>query len=807
MTSQRTVEVPVTGMHCAQCAITIGKKLHASAGVDAAEVNFGNQTARITFNPAVITPDRIEQCIVNAGFGVAAATATFHADGIESDAGAGRIREKVERLEGIVNVLVNVSDGLVSVRYNPNSITPKLIEKTIESAGYSVTATGNGGSGLDTLDRQLRREQLMRLIRLAAAFGFSLPLMVLMLTGSAVIPHNILPYVTIPVFVFVVFPIYRAAIAALMTFSLTMDVMYMLGTGTAFGASLLSTFGLTGTSHFMLYDTAVMLAGFLTLGRFLEARARGKTGDSIKKLIGLQAKTATVEVDGELRTIAVEEVAVGNIVAIKPGDKVPVDGVVVDGESTVDEAMVTGEPVPAHKKKGDPVIGGTINRSGVLRFKAERVGSETMLAHIIKMVREAQGSKPPLQRLSDTAVTWFIPVVLVIAAATFCVWFLALGASLSFALSAMIAVMVIACPCALGLASPTAVTVGIGRAAQLGILIRSGEALEKAHAVTTVVFDKTGTLTRGELAVAGLRPVGTTGDKLLRLIASVEEGSRHPLAEALCTEAKKKGIVTGVCTSFISVDGKGVAGVVDGCRVAVGNRVFMADERADIAVVSAFADDFERRGMTVVFCSVDGVIRGCAGLADTVKPDAPQAVAVLKRMGIDTVLLSGDNRRSVEAVAHQLGITGVRAEVLPKDKADEVRRLQQSGRKVAFVGDGINDAPALAGADIGIAIGSGTDVAMETAEIVLVKSSPLDAATAIQLGRKVYKRIVGNLFWAFAYNTALIPLAAGVLFSVGHIVFKPEIAAFAMAFSSVTVVTRSLMLRRFTPQNNPAAAA
>ena len=468
--------------------------------------------------------------------------------------------------------------------------------------------------------------------------------------------------------------------------------------------------------------------------------------------------------------------------------------------------MVTGEPLPVVKKPGAAVVGGTINRHGVLRFTAERVGSETMLSSIIRMVREAQGSKPPLQRLADTAVAWFIPVVLTVAIATFGVWYFILGATLPFALSTMIAVLVIACPCALGLASPTAVTVGIGRAAELGILVRNGETLEKIARVSTVVFDKTGTLTEGKLRMAGVRPVGTTGERLLAQIAAVEANSRHPVAEAIVDEIRFRGIGSAACTSFVSVDGKGVYGIVGGRRVVAGNRAMMADEQVDTAVVTAFAADFEQRAMTVVFCAIDGRIAGCIGLADTIKPDARRAVEMFDTMGIATVLLSGDSERSVAAVARQLGIASVRAGVLPQDKAAEVRCLQESGKKVAFVGDGINDAPALAQADVGIAIGSGTDVAMESAEIVLVKSLPIDAVTALRLGKAVYRRILENLFWAFAYNSALIPLAAGVLYPLWRIVFKPELAGLAMAMSSVTVVTRSLLLKRFSPQNNPTAA-
>ncbi len=805
MSTQRTVELPVTGMHCAQCALTIGKKLHTRSGITDALVNFSNQTARVTFDSETITTTQLEQCIADAGFGVAAAMAVFQVETMASESDARKIVSAAENCDGVISVQPDLAGGVVTVRYNPAVAASRSIGKTLSGSGYVVRILSDDSEGEGSPEKALRKEQRLRIIRCSAAFAFSLPLMASMLAGIALLPHHLIPFIALPVFVFVALPIYRAAFAALLTRSLTMDVMYALGISTAVVASLLDTLGVTGAHHFMLYDTAVMLAGFLTLGRFLEARARGRTGDSIRKLIGLQVATATIDDQGTLRTVPVEQVVVGATVIVRPGDKIPVDGLVIDGESSVDESMITGEPLPVVKKAGATVVGGTLNRSGVLRFTAQRVGSETMLASIIRMVREAQGSKPPLQRLADTAVAWFIPVVLAIALITFVVWYVVLGAALPFALSVMIAVLVVACPCALGLASPTAVTVGIGRAAELGILVRNGEVLEKASRITTVVFDKTGTLTEGKLTIAGVRPVGTTGERLLGQIAAVEANSRHPIAEAIVAETAVRGIAPAPCSAFTSIDGKGVRGTVDGKLVAAGNRAMMADEGVDIAVVSAFADDFEKRAMTVVFCAVDGKMLGCIGMADVVKADAHRAIEVFGNMGIATVLLSGDSSRSVSAVAEQLGIASIRAEVLPQDKAEEVKRLQLAGEKVAFVGDGINDAPALAQADVGIAIGSGTDVAMESAEIVLVKSSPVDGATALQLGQAVYRKIRGNLFWAFAYNSALIPLAAGLLYPLWHIVFKPELAGLAMAMSSVTVVTRSLLLRRFTPQNIPTA--
>ncbi len=801
MSSPRTVEVSVTGMHCANCAQTIDKKLRSTAGVSDAVVNFANQSARVTFDPSSISPDIIERQIMRAGYGVALTAVTLTIAGMQSDIGARKIRTAIERVPGVFSVIVNLVNEEALVRINPQLVTGEDLKAAIITAGFRVESLITNQDGGRSVEEQFHWEQHMRMVRIVIAFAVSLPLMMRMMIS----PHQLSPYVVLiismPVFLFVSMPIFRAAFIALRSRNLTMDVMYTLGISTAFGASVLSTFGILGSHEFMLYDTAIMLAGFLTLGRFLEARARGKTGDSINKLIGLQAKTATIDDNGTLSTIPIEEVAPGQIIVVKPGDKIPVDGEVTEGSGTVDEAMITGEPIPAVKRPGSRVVGGTINRSSVLRFKAQRVGRETMLANIIRMVREAQGSRPPLQRIADAAVILFIPAVLAVALLTFFSWYFFAGSSLQFALTTTIAVLVIACPCALGLASPTAVTVGIGRGAELGILIKNGGVLEKSKSINTVVFDKTGTLTNGKLTVAAVKTVRGRDNELLRRAAALEVNSRHPIGEAIVQEAQKRKCKIPPCSSFVSIDGKGVAGQIDGRRVALGNRTLMDDEKIDVASVAAQAETFEQQGMTAVFLAEAGTITGCIGMADTLKTTALQAVVVLTAMGIKCVMLSGDNLRSVEAIGRQLGIAEFRAEVLPQDKAMEVKKLQQAGNKVAFVGDGINDAPALAQADVGIALGSGTDIAMESGEIILVKGDPIDVATALQLGRIVNARIRGNLFWAFAYNTALIPLAAGVLYPVWHIIFQPELAGLAMALSSVTVVSRSLMIRRFVPVN------
>jgi Cu+-exporting ATPase len=544
-----------------------------------------------------------------------------------------------------------------------------------------------------------------------------------------------------------------------------------------------------------------MLAAFLMLGRYLEARAKGRTSEAIRKLAGLRAKTATVIRDGKEEEIQVEDVVAGDVVIVKPGDKVPVDGEVVAGESYVDESMISGEPIPPLKAKGSRVVGGTLNTNSVLSVKAIKVGKETILAQIIQLVEDAQGSKPPVQRIADTAVVYFIPAVLAIAITAFLVWFFVLHATLLFALTALISVLVVACPCALGLATPTAVTVGVGRGAELGILIKNGEALEVAEKVTTVVFDKTGTLTKGKPEVTDTLPVGISEQTLLRFAAAVEKNSQHPLALAVVRKALGMGITIEPADHVDTYGGKGVSAVVLGESILVGNRTLMQEKGVLIpGEIKAPIIAFEQDGKTAILIAAGGQVAGVIAIADTLKETSSESVRQLRAMGIHVVMITGDNKRTANAIARQIGIERVVAEVLPRDKAAEVRALQEKGEIVAFVGDGINDAPALAQADVGIAIGSGTDVAIESGDVVLIKDDLLDSVAAIQLSKKVMGRIKGNIFWAFAYNTVLIPVGAGVLYPFFGFTFRPEFAALAMALSSVTVVSLSLLLKTYIPE-------
>ncbi len=607
--------------------------------------------------------------------------------------------------------------------------------------------------------------------------------------------------VTILPFIYVSYPIFSAAYRSLQNRSLNMDVMYSMGIGVAFVSSILGTFNLVLTPEFMFYETALMLAGFLMLGRWMEARAKGRTGTAIKKLIGLQAKTALVlREDGVQTMVPVEEVMVGDTVLVKPGDKIPVDGKVISGESYVDESMITGEPIPSLKIAGSSVVGGTINQNGVLNFQAGKIGRDTVLAQIIKLVESAQGSKPPVQRIADQAVTYFIPTVLTVAIVAFLVWYFLLGSTLLFGLTVLISILVVACPCALGLATPTAVTVGIGRGAELGILVKNGEALEISEKLTTFLFDKTGTLTKGKPEVTNLIGITMDDKYLLELAASVESNSQHPLAKAIVTKAQDNDLNLHEAEEFNTFGGKGVSAMVGRKNVLIGNRTLLNDNGILIQdTEEELISKLEEEGKTAVLVAVDNLLSGILGVADTLKENTPQAISELKKMGLEVVMITGDNKRTAEAIANRIGIDKVMAGVLPEDKSAEVKRLQDKGEVVAFVGDGINDAPALAQADVGIAIGGGTDVAIESGEIVLIKDDLLDAVAGVQLSSKVMGRIKLNLFWAFAYNVILIPVAAGLLYPSFGITFRPEYAGLAMALSSVTVVTLSLLLKGYLP--------
>ncbi|MDD1701236.1 MAG: heavy metal translocating P-type ATPase [Methanoregula sp.] len=800
---KKKAELKISGMHCATCAINIEESLAQIKDVSKVQVNFGTDTAHVEFDPTKVSLTELEKAVKTVGYDVVNREVTLKIGGMVCATCVQTIEAALRALSGIISANVNLGTEKAYVTYNPSVSTIPEMKKAIEEAGYQYL--GIAGEVSEEAEKNAREKDLHdKFLRFTVGFAVSIPLMLAMWVPLPLAMHTlayVMLVISAPVFYFVAYPIFRAASMALRNRSLNMDVMYAMGTGVAFAASVMGTFGIILTHEFIFYDTAIMLAAFLMLGRYLEARAKGRTSEAIRKLAGLRAKTATIIRDGREEEIPVDDVVIGDIVVVKPGSKVPVDGEVVAGESYVDESMITGEPVPPLKAKGSRVVGGTINTNSVLSVKATKVGRETVLAQIIQLVEDAQGSKPPVQRIADIAVTYFIPAVLVIAATAFFVWFFVLHSTLLFALTALISVLVVACPCALGLATPTAVTVGVGRGAELGILIKNGEALEIAEKVTTVVFDKTGTLTKGKPEVTDIIPVGVSERTLLGFAAGVEINSQHPLAQAVVRKAKSTGISIEQADHFDTYGGKGVAATVLGETVLVGNRTLMQEKGVIINdEVERQLAAFEQDGKTAILIAAGTQMAGVIAIADTLKETTRESVEQLKSMGIHVVMITGDNKRTAHAIARQIGIERVIAEVLPQDKAEEVKTLQKKGEIVAFVGDGINDAPALAQADVGIAIGSGTDVAIESGDIVLIKDDLLDSVAAIQLSKKVMGRIKGNIFWAFAYNTALIPVGAGVLYPFFGFTFKPELAALAMALSSVTVVTLSLLLKKYIPE-------
>lgn len=804
--SKKKAEIKISGMHCASCALNVEKSLQGLEGVEEAQVNFGTEKATVEYDPNKLELQKLEETVEKAGYGVINEKVVIKVGGMTCAMCVQAIKGVLRKIEGISEVNVNLAAEKAYVTYNPQMTSVAQMRKAIEDLGYEYL--GVEGEFKADQEEKLRKADLnSKKNRFIVAFAVSIPLMVLMYSGI-MLPFNMAYFmlvVTILPFIYVSYPIFSAAYRSLQNRGLNMDVMYSMGIGVAFISSVLGTFNIILTQEFLFYETALMLAGFLMMGRWLEARAKGRTGTAIKKLVGLQAKTATVigesEEDGETETqVPVEDVLVDDIVLVKPGERIPVDGKVISGESYVDESMITGEPIPSLKRTDSKVVGGTINQNGVLKFRTEKIGKDMVLAQIIKLVESAQGSKPPVQRIADQAVTYFIPTVLTIAIVAFVVWYFLLGSTLLFGLTILISILVVACPCALGLATPTAVTVGIGRGAELGILVKNGEALEISEKLTTILFDKTGTLTKGKPEVTNIIGTGTDDKALLEIAASAEKNSQHPLAEAIVTKARDNDIKLHDSEKFNTFGGKGISAIVNGRSVLIGNRKLLMENDVEISgTEEEMISNLEAEGKTAVLVALNNVFSGIVGVADTLKENTSQAIGELKRMGLEVAMITGDNQKTADAIAHKIGIEHVTAGVLPEDKSKEVKRLQDQGEVVAFVGDGINDAPALAQADVGIAIGSGTDVAIESGEIVLIKDNLMDSVAGLQLSEKVMGRIKLNLFWAFAYNVILIPVAAGLLYPTFGITFRPEYAGLAMALSSVTVVTLSLLLKGYVP--------
>lgn len=715
-----------------------------------------------------------------------------------------KIEDSLKKVNGVHDVKVNFALGRAYVNFNPQQVSRVDLDNAIVKAGYQPIKKDIERETREREIRILKRKFFLSLFLAIPLLYVSMGLMV-GLPVAEFIKKNIalIQFLLTTPIIFAGYQFYTKGFGAVIkTRTANMDTLVALGTGAAYLYSLFVSIAIWfGNSNYgvrnLYYEVAGVLIAFILLGRYLESIAKGKTSEAIKKLLGLQAKTATVLRDGKEIELPVEEVLVGDVIVVKPGQKIPVDGRVLEGYSSVDESMITGESIPLEKSKGDEVIGATINKTGSFKFEATKVGRDTALAQIIKLVEEAQGSKAPIQELADRISARFVPIVFVVGIGAFLLWLLT-GQSFIFALTIFITVLIIACPCALGLATPTAVMVGTGIGAQNGILIKSARSLQLAHKIDTVVFDKTGTLTKGEPELTDVFALTDKSEnEVLKLAAIVEKRSEHPLGEAIVKGAKDRGIDIPEAEEFNSITGKGVKARYLGQEILLGNRKLMEEKGIDVKDIEKNLQDLEEQGKTTMIVAINNKIAGLVAVADTLKEYSRKAVQELKRMGKEVVMITGDNSRTGNAIARELGMSKVLAEVLPQDKANEIKKLQEKGRKVAMVGDGINDAPALTQADIGIAIGSGTDVAIESADIVLIKEDLRDVVIGMDLSRYAMKKIKQNLFWAFFYNSVGIPIAAGVLYPFTGFLLNPMIAGAAMAFSSVSVVSNSLLMRRY----------
>ena len=809
----------IEGMTCSACANRIERFVRKLDGINEANVNFAVETLNVDFDENKITCDDIENTVVKCGYKLKKnlKTYTFKIEGMTCSACANRVERVTKKLDGVENSSVNFATENLTVNIDEDIIGYSKIKEAVDKAGYKLIKEEEKDSGKSKID-----ESKLLLIRFIVSACFSIPLLIItmghmvgMTLPNIIDPMNnslnfaiIQIILTLPVMI-IGYKFYKVGLKNLFKLSPNMDSLIAISTLAAFIYGIFGIYKIkAGDSHYAMnlyFESVAVILTLITLGKYLESVSKGKTSQAIKALMGLAPKTATIIRDNKEMTIPIEEVISGDIVIVKPGEKIPVDGEVIEGNTSIDESMLTGESIPVEKTIGSSVVGASINKTGFIKYRATKVGKDTALSQIVKLVEEAQGSKAPIAKMADVISSYFVPTVIILAVIGSIGWLIA-GETPLFAITIFIAVLVIACPCALGLATPTAIMVGTGKGAENGVLIKGGEALETAHLINTIVFDKTGTITEGKPIVTDIISSGISEDELLVIAASAEKGSEHPLGEAIVKCAEEKKLNFKNIDKFNAIPGHGIEVKIDDKEVLLGNRKLMDDKKIKSENVSNNSDLFEQgnnlaeQGKTPMYIAINNNLVGIIAVADIVKPSSKKAIESLHNMGIKVAMITGDNKKTAEAIAKQVGIDLVLSEVLPEDKANEVKKLQKDNLKVAMVGDGINDAPALAQADVGIAIGSGTDVAIESADIVLMKSDLMDVTTAIKLSRATIKNIKQNLFWAFGYNVLGIPVAMGILHIFGGPLLNPMIAAAAMSLSSVSVLTNALRLRKFNPE-------
>lgn len=810
------LSLPIEGMTCASCVGRVERALTAVPGVQSASVNLATERADLSFIGAP-DPQAAVRAIESAGYNVRAETTELSIEGMTCASCVGRVEKSLAQLPGVIAASVNLATERAQVRHLAGTVSVADLQAAVENAGYTArpVSVSTAAAGDQEEERREGEARALRRSLLLAAL-LTLPVFILEM-GSHLVPamhHWVMHTVGLQTSWYLQFALatlvlfgpglrfFRKGVPALLRGAPDMNSLVSLGTAAAYGYSVVATFAPgvlpPGTAN-VYFEAAVVIVTLILLGRTLEARAKGRTSQAIKRLVGLQARTARVQRGGETVEVPLEQVTLGDIVLVRPGEKVPVDGAVVEGSSYVDESMITGEPVPVAKAVGAEVVGGTLNTTGAFSFRVTKVGGDTVLAQIIRLVEQAQGSKLPIQALVDKVTMWFVPAVMAAAALTFLVW-LVFGPApaLTFALVNAVAVLIIACPCAMGLATPTSIMVGTGRAAELGVLFRKGEALQALRDVSVIALDKTGTLTKGRPELTDLEPAdGFQADEVLALVAAVETRSEHPIAEAIVAAAKTRGLELATLERFEAVPGFGVSAQVGGRTVAVGADRYMTRLGLDVSAFRPTAQRLGEQGRSPLYAAIDGRLAAVIAVADPIKESTPAAIQALHALGLKVAMITGDNAATAAAIARQLGIDEVAAEVLPDGKVAALKRFRAGGAKVAFVGDGINDAPALAEADVGLAIGTGTDVAIEAADVVLMSGDLRGVPNAIALSQATIRNIKQNLFWAFAYNAVLIPVAAGLLYPVNGTLLSPIFAAAAMALSSVFVLGNALRLKRF----------